>query len=125
MTPSRQSDLPNPFSALDHLPRFRRFLMGFAALVSGVFAGLLGSLIFYWLFTNPARLGPRSWIATTYGVGLLSVAFFMILIWARFWFGPREWLERAIIRIFLRSFVYLLLAVCSLFVVVAIVLIKG
>jgi hypothetical protein len=115
---SRQAELTNPVAALDGLPLYRRALMGLAAGVSALFAGLAGAAVLYATLT--AQNGTSPWISTALGGGLLLVALFMGMVWLRLWFGPRPWLDRAINRIFWRSYGYLLVSVVLLMVFVAI-----
>ena len=109
MIARHEDELSNPVAALDGLPRYRRVLIGLAAAVSGLFAGLVGVVVLY--VTLMARQGASPWISSALGAGLLIVALFMALVWFRLWFGPREWLDRAINRLFRRSYGYLLWAV--------------
>ena len=111
MNPSHKAELSNPVAMLDGLPLYRRLLMGLAAAVSALVASLVGTAICYVTLMG-GDVSP--WISSTLGGGLLLVAVFMGLVSARLWFGPHEWIDRAINRLFLRSYMYLLWAVILL-----------
>jgi hypothetical protein len=113
-----EEELFNPVAALDGLPRWRRMLVGLAAVVSGLFAGLAGVVVLYG--TLIARKAASPWFSSALGGSLLIVALYLCLVWLRLWFGPREWLDRAVNRLFLRSYVYLIWAIVLLLVFVAI-----
>ena len=123
MNAGHKDDLSNPVAALDDLPRYRRVLVGAAAAFSSLFAALVGAVVLYFTFT--AKRGPNPWISSAFGAGLLTVALFMALVTLRLWFGSREWLDRTINRIFVRSYFSLLWAVIVLMAIVAITLSAG
>jgi hypothetical protein len=114
MKSDRENELANPVAALDGLPLYRRVPMGCAAMVSGIFAGVIGGATLHVTFATDREVNP--WVATIVGPGLLVVGLFMVLVWLRLWFGPREWLDRTINRLFMRSYGYLVLVVVSLMV---------
>ena len=115
MGTNRDDELSNPVAPLDDLPVYRRILVGLAAAFSGLFAALVGSMILH--ATLVVRQKGNPWISATMGWGLLVVAFFLTLVWYRLWFGPRDWLDRTINRLFLRCHYDLVLI--TLFLIVA------
>jgi hypothetical protein len=120
---ARRNEFSNPVAALDGLPGFRRALMGLAALVSGGVAGLAGTGILYAVFVHPALLGRG--LASTLGGSFLIVALFLALVWVRLWFGPRRWLDRAIDRMFLRNYIYIISIAVLVMIFATWVMIRG
>jgi hypothetical protein len=112
----------NPAGALDRVPRYRRVLIGLCAGITALFSGLLGGLFVYGSIVG--RQGVRLWLASFAGTALLVVAFFMSLVWLRLWFGPREWIDRAINKVFMKVYVYLMLLVVGVMVVATAVMAK-
>jgi hypothetical protein len=118
-----ESEFVNPAGALNRVPRYRRILIGLCAGISALFISLFGG-VFVYLSIVHWQGGP-AWIASCIGAALLIVAFFMALVWLRLWFGSREWIDRAINRVFVKVYVYLMLLVIALLVVATVVMARG
>ena len=116
------NELADPAGTLDSVPLVRRAIMGFYALISGCFFGLLGiGLVGGAIATGPAR-GVWTWqtfVIQAVGGGLLTFSVFLLLVWLRLWFGRRAWLDRTINRLFWRVY-FLVMAAFVVFTVVRI-----
>jgi ClpA/ClpB-like protein len=108
------NELADPAGTLDSVPLVRKAIMGFYALISGCFFGLLGiGLVGGAIATGPAR-GVWTWqtvVIQAVGAGLLTFSVFLLLVWLRLWFGRRAWLDRMINRLFWRVYFILMAGV--------------
>ncbi len=107
---------------LDAIPTYRRWIIGFGALASAVPAAFFGVAL---ILAQAQNLALRIVKGIGLGTGLLCVAAFMLLVWLRLWFGRPKLIDSALLVLFGRTYVYLLIGVFVLCSFVVVQLIMG
>jgi hypothetical protein len=98
-------------TALDAISPYRRWLIGFGALISAVPAAFFGVAF---ILARSQNVAIRILKGLGLGTGLLCVAAFMLLVWVRLWFGRRMWIDAALSALLGATYVYLFIGVWAL-----------